>query len=353
MPFRKCPPFAKPERTVLLLSTISSFLFFLSLQTRDAGRMPASLVCTVIFFCSFDVLKHYGGKEANNNILLRNGQSISLNEFRPPILTIPPLPHTHLLHVQEKMILSRSLKRKKPCSRFPHANAFCTSVHICSRRLRDAEIRHGKYTIARLVFSLTPPHIRPTPALGGKTESPSHHTAFRTPLLQSGIKGARPSDRRFPCLNIAIAAAGFSPIISSVSLQSLSYQKKHKRRNRLARRRNSSTHSRIPLRSARNPNLWITGIRVTPVYERRLIRLPFPVRRTKKTNAVIYCAPNNAKCLKSQVFPAFCVVQALGFRAMVRKIFFPRRIAHHAMQCGCAWIHDRISLKTVMKIRLQ
>ena len=88
------------------------------------------------------------------------------------------------------MILSRSLKRKKPCSRFPHANAFCTSVHICSRRLRDAEIRHGKYTIARLVFSLTPPHIRPTPALGGKTESPSHHTAFRTPLLQSGIKGA-------------------------------------------------------------------------------------------------------------------------------------------------------------------
>lgn len=124
------------------------------------------------------------------------------------------------------MILSRSLKRKKPCSRFPHANAFCTSVHICSRRLRDAEIRHGKYTIARLVFSLTPPHIRPTPALGGKTESPSHHTAFRTPLLQSGIKGARPSDRRFPCLNIAIAAAGFSPIISSVSLQSLSYQKK-------------------------------------------------------------------------------------------------------------------------------
>lgn len=315
--------------------------------------MPASLVCTVIFFCSFDFLKHYGGKEANNNILLRNGQSISLNEFRPPILTIPPLPHTHLLHVQEKMILSRSLKRKKPCSRFPHANAFCTSVHICSRRLRDAEIRHGKYTIARLVFSLTPPHIRPTPALGGKTESPSHHTAFRTPLLQSGIKGARPSDRRFPCLNIAIAAAGFSPIISSVSLQSLSYQKKHKRRNRLARRRNSSTHSRIPLRSARNPNLWITGIRVTSAYERRLIRLPFPVRRTKKTNAVIYCAPNNAKCLKSQGFPAFCVVQALGFRAMVRKIFFPRRIAHHAMQCGCAWIHDRISLKTVMKIRLQ
>ena len=139
-----------------------------------------------------------------------------------------------------------------------------------------------------LFFSLTPPHIRPTPALGGKTESPSHHTAFRTPLLQSGIKGARPSDRRFPCLNIAIAAAGFSPIISSVSLQSLSYQKKHKRRNRLARRRNSSTHSRIPLRSARNPNLWITGIRVTSAYERRLIRLPFPVRRTKKTNAVIY-----------------------------------------------------------------
>lgn len=145
------------------------------------------------------------------------------------------------------------------------------------------------------VFFLNAAPYPPNAGIGRKNRKPEPSHGLPNPSFAKRIKGARPSDRRFPCLNIAIAAAGFSPIISSVSLQSLSYQKKHKRRNRLARRRNSSTHSRIPLRSARNPNLWITGIRVTSAYERRLIRLPFPVRRTKKTNAVIYCAPNNAK----------------------------------------------------------
>lgn len=141
MPFRKCPPFAKPERTVLLLSTISSFLFFLSLQTRDAGRMPASLVCTVIFFCSFDFLKHYGGKEANNNILLRNGQSISLNEFRPPILTIPPLPHTHLLHVREKNDFVTVSQAKKALFPFPACKCI---LHICSYMLPPASRRRNQ-----------------------------------------------------------------------------------------------------------------------------------------------------------------------------------------------------------------
>lgn len=160
--------------------------------------MPASLVCTVIFFCSFDFLKHYGGKEANNNILLRNGQSISLNEFRPPILTIPPLPHTHLLHVQEKMILSRSLKRKKPCSRFPHANAFCTSVHICSRRLRDAEIRHGKYTIARLVFFLNAAPYPPNAGIGRKNRKPEPSHGLPNPSFAKRHKRCAPFRPAFP-----------------------------------------------------------------------------------------------------------------------------------------------------------
>ena len=198
MPFRKCPPFAKPERTVLLLSTISSFLFFLSLQTRDAGRMPASLVCTVIFFCSFDFLKHYGGKEANNNILLRNGQSISLNEFRPPILTIPPLAHTHLLHVREKNDFVTVSQAKKALFPFPACKCI---LHICSYMLPPASRRRNQtrqiHHRAPCFFLNAAPYP-PNAGIGRKNRKPEPSHGLPNPSFAKRHKRCAPFRPAFP-----------------------------------------------------------------------------------------------------------------------------------------------------------
>lgn len=98
----------------------------------------------------------------------------------------------------KKMILSRSLKRKKPCSRFPHANAFCTSVHICSRRLRDAEIRHGKYTIARLVFFLNAAPYPPNAGIGRKNRKPEPSHGLPNPSFAKRHKRCAPFRPAFP-----------------------------------------------------------------------------------------------------------------------------------------------------------
>lgn len=133
----------------------------------------------------------------------------------------------------KKMILSRSLKRKKPCSRFPHANAFCTSVHICSRRLRDAEIRHGKYTIARLVFFLNAAPYPPNAGIGRKNRKPEPSHGLPNPSFAKRHKRCAPFRPAFPVPEYRNSCRRLFSDNKRVSLQSLSYQKKHKRRTGL------------------------------------------------------------------------------------------------------------------------
>ena len=129
-------------------------------------------------------------------------------------------------------------------------------------------------------------------------------------------------------------------------------KRKNRRRNRCWRRN----------RGTRLHNCGICRIRFWRAYRltsRQLIFCKIPQERENHSARILlpieqisHFIINAHWTMQSALKAKFLrriVVQALGFRAMVRKIFFPRRIAHHAMQCGCALHNDCISWKTVEK----